>query len=304
MTPPSGLAVIDKPGGLTSHDVVSRARRILGTRKVGHAGTLDPMATGVLILGVGPGTRLLGHLALRDKEYAATIRLGAATVTDDAEGEQISAADPDLLAAVTDDRIRDALGGFRGRIRQRPSAVSAIKVDGQRAYARVRAGQDVTLPEREVLVDRLSILGVARGPAAVDVRVELSCSTGTYVRAIARDLGDLLGVGGHLTALRRTRVGPFTVGSAVGLDDLDARGPTALIGLDQVGLRCFPGWTVPSEQAEAVRHGRPIAWGAPRPGPEQVPGPVAIMGEDGELLALAHDQGGWARYDAVLAVRP
>ena len=210
----SGLVVVDKPAGLTSHDVVARLRRILRTRKVGHAGTLDPMATGVLVCGVGRGTKLLGHLALDTKAYTATIRLGAATTTDDAEGEVVTTADP---SAVGDDAVADGIAALTGPILQVPSSVSAIKVDGRRAYARVRAGEAVVLPPRPVTVEAFTLL--ARRGADLDVAVE--CSSGTYVRALARDLGAALGVGGHLTALRRTRVGPF---------HLDARPDAARAG--------------------------------------------------------------------------
>ncbi|WOQ18331.1 tRNA pseudouridine(55) synthase TruB [Raineyella sp. W15-4] len=220
---PSGLLVIDKPAGLTSHDVVARARRILGTRKVGHAGTLDPMATGVLILGVGRATRLLGHLALHDKAYDATIRLGQVTLTDDAEGEVVASAG---AVGLTDDAIRAAMATFTGAIAQRPSAVSAIKVDGKRSYARVRAGEQVELPARPVTVSRFDLLARrdahADEVAVVDLDVTVECSTGTYVRALARDLGEALGTGGHLTALRRTRVGGFGLDTAQTLPERDA----------------------------------------------------------------------------------
>lgn len=221
---PSGVVVIDKPAGMTSHDVVARVRRILGTRKVGHAGTLDPMATGVLILGVNRATRLLGHLALHDKAYDATIRLGQATVTDDAEGEVVSAAG---AAGVTDEVIATAMASLTGDIAQRPSAVSAIKVDGQRSYARVRAGEQVELAARPVTVSRFEVLArrdtEADGVAVVDLDVTVECSTGTYVRALARDLGVALGTGGHLTALRRTRVGGFDLAVAQRLPDRTAQ---------------------------------------------------------------------------------
>ncbi len=210
----SGLVVVDKPAGLTSHDVVARLRRILHTRKVGHAGTLDPMATGVLVCGVGRGTKLLGHLALDTKAYTATIRLGATTTTDDAEGETVTTTDP---AAVTDEAIDAGIAALTGPILQVPSSVSAIKIDGRRAYARVRAGEQVVLPPRPVTVSTFTVL--ARRGADLDVAVE--CSSGTYVRALARDLGAALGVGGHLTALRRTRVGPFRLEHARTLPELE-----------------------------------------------------------------------------------
>ena len=202
MSAPDGLLVVDKPAGWTSHDVVGRCRRLAGTKKVGHAGTLDPMATGVLVLGVGRATRLLGHLALTDKAYDATIRLGATTVTDDAEGEVVEQRD---ASGVSDEALAAAMAALTGPLSQVPSSVSAVKVDGVRSYARVRAGQAVELAPRSVVVSRFALRD-RRGP---DVDVTVACTSGTYVRALARDLGAALGVGGHLTALRRTRVGPF-----------------------------------------------------------------------------------------------
>ena len=213
MTAPDGLLVVDKPAGWTSHDVVGRVRRLARTRKVGHAGTLDPMATGVLLLGIGRATRLLGHLALTSKTYEATVRLGATTVTDDAEGEVVEVRD---ASGVDDQAVRAGLAALTGPISQVPSAVSAVKVDGVRSYARVRSGEAVELAARPVVVSRLDL--VARRGDELDVVVD--CSSGTYVRALARDLGASLGVGGHLTALRRTRVGPFDLSAARTLDEL------------------------------------------------------------------------------------
>lgn len=211
--------VVDKPAGWTSHQVVARLRRILGTRKVGHAGTLDPMATGVLLVGVNRATRLLGHLMLTQKSYAATIRLGESTVTDDAEGDSVWAVS---AAHLTDNAIRGAAVAFVGEIDQVPSAVSAVKINGVRAYAKVRAGEDVALPARRVMVSRYDLLTVRRvelpDRMAVDVDVEVDCSSGTYIRALARDLGTVLGVGGHLTQLRRTRVGSFGLDRAEPVD--------------------------------------------------------------------------------------
>jgi tRNA pseudouridine55 synthase len=217
---PDGLLVVDKPSGLTSHDVVARVRRLAGTRRVGHAGTLDPAATGVLVLGLGRATRLLGHLALADKDYLATIRLGEATTTDDAEGEQVSSAS---TARLGEDAVRSAVGGMVGELDQVPSAVSAVKVGGVRSYARVRAGEQVELAARTVTVSAFDVLAVRRpAPDLLDLDVAVTCSTGTYVRALARDLGVELGVGGHLTALRRTRVGGFDLTAARTLDELAA----------------------------------------------------------------------------------
>ena len=217
---PEGLVVVDKPQGWTSHDVVGRMRRLCGTRKVGHAGTLDPMATGVLIVGVGRGTKLLTHLVGAEKTYEATIRLGATTVTEDAEGELTGTADPQALAAVTDEQIRAAVAELTGDLEQVPSAVSAIKVDGKRSYARVRAGEDVELKPRAVTVSRFEVRQIRRGQEALEVDAVLDVSSGTYIRALARDLGEALGIGGHLSALRRTRVGALGLEQAQELETL------------------------------------------------------------------------------------
>src|SRR3954452_19460924 len=246
----SGLVVVAKPGGMTSHDVVARLRRILRTRKVGHAGTLDPMATGVLVCGVGRGTKLLGHLALDGKAYAATIRLGATTTTADAEGEVVATADP---GGVTDAAVAAGVAALTGPILQVPSTVSAIKVDGRRAYARVRAGEQVVLPARPVTVSAFALL--ARRGADLDVAVE--CSSGTYVRALARDLGAGLGVGGHLTALRRTRVGPFSLEHASTLEALEADA-SAVVPLDAAVALAFPRRDLDAAQAADISHGRPL----------------------------------------------
>ena len=214
---PDGILLLDKPQGITSHDVVVRVRRALGTKKVGHAGTLDPMATGLLILGIGPSTRLLTHLVGLDKEYFATIRLGQSTTTDDAEGEVLATSD---ITAVTSQAVADGIGVLTGDISQRPSAVSAIKVDGVRAYDRVRAGEDVELAARAVTIRAFELLEGRGGPFGtedhefIDVDVRVECTSGTYIRALARDLGASLSTGGHLTALRRTRVGPFSIDDA------------------------------------------------------------------------------------------
>jgi tRNA pseudouridine55 synthase len=292
----SGLLVIDKPGGVTSHDVVARVRRILGTRKVGHAGTLDPMATGVLVIGVDRATRLLGHLALRDKEYTATIRLGSSTVTDDREGVVLTSVGSECLALVTDAQIATGLVGLVGTIAQRPSAVSAIKVDGRRAYDRVRAGEQVDLPAREVTIARIDVGAITRTADGIDVAIEVECSTGTYIRALARDLGESLDVGGHLVSLRRTRVGPFGVDQALALDDLMERGPSALLSMPAIARVGFPTWVVGPAQARAVRLGQRIDWAGPSSAE-----PTAILDEDGEFLALSQDDAGLARYLAVFA---
>jgi len=290
MTDPSGLVVVDKPAGCTSHDVVARLRRILGTRKVGHAGTLDPMATGVLVCGVGRGTKLLGHLALdtasNAKAYTATIRLGATTTTDDAEGEVVAVAD---ASEVADDAIAAGIAALTGPILQVPSTVSAINVDGRRAYARARAGEQVVLPARPVTVSTFTLL--ARRDAELDVAVE--CSSGTYVRALARDLGGALGVGGHLTALRRTRVGPFRLEQARTLDDLEA-GPGLPLPLAEAVEVAFARRDVDADAAAALAHGRPL----PAVG---LPGTYGVFAPNGRVLALMTERDGAARPVVVLA---
>src|SRR5690606_1309129 len=215
-----GILLVDKPGGLTSHDVVARARRALGTRKIGHAGTLDPMATGLLVLGIEGATRLLTYIVGADKTYTATMRLGQSTSTDDAEGDVIRTADPHDLATVDEGGIAAGVAALTGDIAQIPSTVSAIKVDGRRAYDRVRAGEEVQLAARQVTVSRFEVLAQRREAEGIELDVVVDCSSGTYFRARARDLGDSLGLGGHLTALRRTHVGSFTVADAVGIDEL------------------------------------------------------------------------------------
>jgi len=207
----SGVLLADKPQGITSHDAVARTRRALGTRKVGHAGTLDPMATGLLVIGVGPATRLLTHLVGLDKEYTATMRLGQSTTSDDADGETTNVAAPALVDAITDAQIAAGIAALTGPIEQRPNSVSAIRVEGRRAYDLAREGEAVELPARPVTIHAFDVLATRRLPGAVDLDVRVECSSGTYVRALARDLGAALGIGGHLTALRRTRVGPFSV---------------------------------------------------------------------------------------------
>ena len=239
---PQGILVCDKPQGLTSHGVVSRLRRWYGTRKVGHAGTLDPMATGVLVLGLGRGTKLLTHITGATKTYEATIRLGAGTPTDDADSEVDVLADPAVLSAVSDGDIDAGVARLRGVIDQVPSAVSAIKVDGKRSYARVRAGEDVVLEPRRVEITRFDVLEIRRDLEAghLDLDVVVDCSSGTYIRALARDLGADLGVNGHLTALRRTRVGPFALSQAVTIpEDLDTPAPP-LISLAEATAGLLP----------------------------------------------------------------
>ncbi|MDO5735427.1 MAG: tRNA pseudouridine(55) synthase TruB [Propionibacteriaceae bacterium] len=282
----SGIVVVDKPGGLTSHQVVGKLRRLLGTRKVGHAGTLDPMATGVLILGVNRATRLLGHLALHDKSYLATIRLGERSTTDDAEGTVEAVADASHLKLAT---IDEACAPLRGRISQVPSSVSAIKVNGQRAYKLVREGETVELKSREVEVSQLDILDVRPGEGVCDVDVEVTCSSGTYIRAIARDLGDSLGVGGHLSALRRTRIGGYDLTRSVVLGD---EAPPLMPMADAARLS-FPCLEVDAEQAANILIGRRL----------DVPVPADVTGmisPDGELMALYRPDDGGSRPVAVL----
>jgi tRNA pseudouridine55 synthase len=275
-TAPDGIVVVDKPAGMTSHDVVARVRRIAGTRKVGHAGTLDPMATGVLILGIERATRLLGHLALTDKAYDATIRLGVATVTDDAEGEETARAD---ASGVTDAAIAGGIAALTGDIAQRPSAVSAIKVDGVRSYARVRSGEDVELPARPVTVSRFDVLGTRRDDRVVDLDVTVTCTSGTYIRALARDLGEALGVGGHLTALRRTRVGPFGLDSARTLELLEES--FDLVPLGDAVAASFERVDVDATTAGSVLHGGRISCA------DSLVGPVGVFGPDGTVLSVA-----------------
>ncbi|WP_203566777.1 tRNA pseudouridine(55) synthase TruB [Aestuariimicrobium ganziense] len=248
----SGLVVVDKPQGWTSHQVVGRLRRLLGTRKVGHAGTLDPMATGVLLVGVNRATRLLGHLAAHDKTYLATIRLGEQTTTDDAEGETVATTD---ASSVGDADISMQVAALTGEIDQVPSTVSAIKVDGKRAYARARAGEVVVLKSRRVTVSRFDVLTRHERGGHVDLDVVVDCTSGTYVRALARDLGAALGVGGHLTALRRTRIGGFEL---PGLDPMLDEAPP-LIGMAEVARRCFPVVDLDQNQATDVRYGRGLS---------------------------------------------
>jgi tRNA pseudouridine55 synthase len=282
----SGLVVVDKPAGLTSHDVVSRIRRLAGTRKIGHAGTLDPMATGVLVLGIERATRLLGHLMLTEKAYDATIRLGQATSTDDAEGDLVA---QHSTAGLDEADVRAALAGFVGNIEQVPTAVSAIKVDGKRAYQRVREGEQVELAARRVVVHELTVHEVTVGQDLVDVRISVRCSSGTYIRAIARDLGRELGVGGHLVALRRTAVGPFTLARAHTLDTLAEHWST--IPLSAAARDCFPAYDLTAEQAVDVRVGRALD--------EPLAALTALFAPDGEFLALYEPRGDLARPVAV-----
>lgn len=287
-----GIVVVDKPTGLTSHTVVARIRRLAGTRKVGHAGTLDPMATGVLVVGLNRATRLLGHLQLADKSYDATILLGATSSTDDAEGElEVSASAADL-AAVTAEAIEAAVAGYRGEISQVPSKVSAIKVDGKRAYERVRAGEEVALKARTVTISRYDVVDVRTVAGGIEVDISVDCSSGTYIRALARDLGADLGVGGHLTMLRRTRVGAFGMSAAHTLEELAES--FDLLPIADVAADTFPRFDADPDQAAAIRTGRPL------PGLKLAAGQqTAMFDPDGTFLALYEPHGPLAKPTAV-----
>jgi len=286
----SGLILIDKPAGITSHDVVARVRKAAGTRKVGHAGTLDPMATGLLIVGVNSSTRLLTYIVGADKEYLATIRLGAASTTDDAEGELGQPATQDALDAVTAEAVGAGIALLTGEIEQVPSSVSAIKVDGKRAYARVRAGEQVELKARAVTVAEFELLETRRQPGAIDLDVRVVCSSGTYIRSLARDLGAGLSVGGHLTALRRTRVGAFHVREAHDLATLDAA--AALVPAVEAATLLFERLDLTEQQAIDLTHGRRIHL-ADREGPGGEP--VAAVAPNGALVGLIEFRGKEAR---------
>jgi len=280
-----GILLVDKPGGLTSHDVVARTRKAFGTRKVGHAGTLDPMATGLLVLGIEGATRLLTFVVGADKTYLATIRLGQTTGTDDAEGEIIRTSDGALVDAVTGEQIRMGIAALTGEISQIPSAVSAIKVDGRRAYDLVRAGEQVELKARTVTVSRFDIIDERRSDGFVDLDVVVDCSSGTYIRALARDLGDALGIGGHLTALRRTRIGPFDVADAVGIDALaDAKTLTPAVAAAAV----LQPLEVTEDDARDLRHGKRLANQAAR-----LDGVLAAaIAPDASLVGIVEKRGG------------
>ncbi len=287
-----GLIVVDKPGGMTSHDVVARVRRLARTRRVGHGGTLDPMATGVLIIGVNRATRLLTYVIGTRKRYLGTIRLGQTTITDDAEGDVTATVD---ASAVTDEEIRAGLAAQTGEIDQVPSLVSAIKIKGERAYKRVRDGEAVELAARRITVYALGVLAVRRSSSFVDVDVDVSCSSGTYIRAIARDLGAGLGVGGHLTALRRTAVGGFPLAEAVTLDELEQRAPDVVsLGLAEAARRAFPVRHATADEAKVLSHGGPLA-------AVGIAGPYAVLGPAGDLLAVVSEREGRARAEIVLA---
>jgi tRNA pseudouridine55 synthase len=317
VTAQSGLVIVDKPPGRTSHDVVARIRRLAGTRRVGHAGTLDPMATGVLVVGVEKATRLLGHLALTSKDYAATVRLGQATDSDDADGEVVASAPAGGVCA---EALGAAARQLTGQIQQVPPGISAIKVAGRRAYRLTREGAAPQLAARTVTVSALRILAIRPLGDLVDVDIEVTCSSGTYIRAIARDLGAALEVGGHLTALRRTRVGPYQIDAAATLDELEAS--LAIIPLAAAAAAAFPRRDLTAQEARMVAHGirlpaagsgpagsgpagGRLAGGGPAGGaspggiPDAPGGPVAAFGPDGTLIALLTEQDGQARSLAV-----
>ncbi|MET0297181.1 MAG: tRNA pseudouridine(55) synthase TruB [Microbacterium sp.] len=282
--PAAGILLVDKAGGMTSHDVVSRARKALGTRKIGHAGTLDPMATGLLVLGVEAATRLLTFIVGLDKTYEATIRLGVTTDSDDADGEVVTTTD---AGDVTDAAITAAIEPLTGRISQVPSTVSAIKIDGRRAYDLARAGEEVVLKAREVTVSRFDVRGIRRasdGSATIDLDVVVDCSSGTYIRALARDLGAALGVGGHLTALRRTRIGPFAVDDAVAGD---AMTDAALLDPARVAADVLGAIDVTADEARDLRHGKRLPGAAPRAAAL----PVAAIAPDGSLVGILEKRG-------------
>lgn len=253
-----GLLLVDKPAGMTSHDVVSKVRKLAGTKKVGHAGTLDPMATGLLVLGIESGTKILTFVVGTDKTYEATIRLGSSTITDDREGETLKGATPEEVAAVTVDQINQELSKLRGVIQQVPSAVSAIKVNGEKAYDRVRAGEVFELKSREVTISRLEVVGeIRREDNIIDLDVIVDCSSGTYIRAIARDLGEALGVGGHLTSLRRSRIGSFDVENAMQLEGFE--GSLPILKSVEAVKAVLPTLEITSEETLAIRQGKRIA---------------------------------------------
>jgi len=285
-----GFLVVDKEPGMTSHDVVAIARRALGTRKVGHAGTLDPMATGVLVLGFNNGTRLLQYITDGDKSYQATVVLGASTVTDDFEGEVISTAD---ASSITDEQINAVLDTMRGTFMQRPSSVSAVKVDGERAYDRVRAGETVVLASREVTISQLDVLEIRHLDQRIEIDIEVTCSAGTYIRSIARDCGDELKVGGHLSALRRTRVAGFTTSGAASIAGLK-NGEFTTLDLADVARVTFPVREIALDERLELSFGRTLAQNSTE-------GIYAGISSSNELIALLSNVEGKAKPIAVFA---
>ena len=293
MSATDGFVVVDKAGAMTSHDVVAVGRRVLGTRKVGHAGTLDPMATGILILGFGNGTRLLQYITDGDKSYRATIALGATTVTDDVEGEVTSRATQSQLADISDEQIHSALASMRGVISQRPSSVSAVKVDGKRAHERVRAGEVFELASREVTISQLDVLEIRRSAVAIQIDIEVTCSAGTFIRAIARDLGATLNVGGHLTLLRRTRVASFGEDFANSFERFKS-GDFETLGLIDVARSIFKVRELTLEEAQELSFGRKIS-------ASPLTGIYAAISTSNELIALLENRDNGAKPIAVFA---
>ncbi len=287
----SGIVVVDKPAGMTSHDVVARLRRFFGTRKVGHAGTLDPMATGVLVAGIERGTKLLAHLVADEKVYSTTIRLGAATPTDDAEGEIVSQTD---ASALTDEAIMAEVATLTGDIMQVPSKVSAIKIDGKRAHELVREGKEVVIPARPVTVFSFDVSSIRREGSFIDLDARVHCSSGTYIRSLARDMGEALGVGGHLTALRREASGPFTLAHARTLDELEESAELSL-SLDEALTAAWPVLEVTADEYAALAMGK---WLEPR----GLKGVHAAVGPDGRAVALVKEKG--SRLSTVFVARP
>ncbi|MFF3934043.1 tRNA pseudouridine(55) synthase TruB [Streptomyces hirsutus] len=296
-TTPDGLVIVDKPSGFTSHDVVAKMRGIARTRRVGHAGTLDPMATGVLVLGVERATKLLGHLALTEKEYLGTIRLGQDTVTDDAEGEITSSTD---ASGVTREAVDAGVAKLTGAIMQVPSKVSAIKIDGVRSYKRAREGEEFDIPARPVTVSSFTVYDVRpavaeNGTPVLDLVVSVVCSSGTYIRALARDLGADLGVGGHLTVLRRTRVGPYKLDAARTLDRLQQE--LTVLPIAEAAAAAFPRWDVDARRARLLTNGVRLEM------PEEYAGtgPVAVFDPEGTFLALVEEHRGKAKSLAIFS---
>ncbi|MET3987494.1 tRNA pseudouridine(55) synthase TruB [Streptomyces sp. PvR034] len=293
--PPDGLVIVDKPSGFTSHDVVAKMRGIARTRRVGHAGTLDPMATGVLVLGVEKATKLLGHLALTEKEYLGTIRLGQNTLTDDAEGDLTSSTD---ASGVTREAVDEGIAKLSGEIMQVPSKVSAIKINGVRSYKRARDGEDFEIPARPVTISSFQVYDMREaeaedGTKVVDLVVSVVCSSGTYIRALARDLGADLGVGGHLTALRRTRVGPYKLDMARTLDQHQEE--LTVMPIAEAAAAAFPRWDLDARRAALLGNGVRLEM------PEEYPvgRTVAVYGPQGTLLGLVENKGGKAKSLAV-----
>jgi tRNA pseudouridine55 synthase len=272
-----GFLLVDKASGMTSHDVVAMARKKLDTKKVGHAGTLDPMATGVLVLGIGIATRLLTYITDGKKAYQGKISLGSATHTDDKEGDVIFTAPENKLQLITDSQIKEQLAGFLGNIKQRPSSVSAIKIDGKSAHARVRAGEDVDIPERDITIDEIEIKQISHLASSIEIDISVTCSAGTYIRAIARDLGEKLEVGGHLTQLRRTLVSPFTLEQCKDIADAQ------LISIAEVIEKLFPIRRLDFSESREILFGRTIDQ-------NQQTGVVAALDAQGEFLALLENK--------------